>query len=110
MNREAERKRLVELFQSKSCWHNDCEFECFKCDNIRIVNREIEIIVDHLLDNGIVVPPDELYSIVDKGTIYATVSKAMVDWLPLYVVKEPEKYGYYRTREQALKALEGKGE
>ena len=66
-----------------------------------------EQIADHLLANGVIVPPNELYSIVDKGTIYATVSKAIVEWLPLYVIKEPEKYGYYKTKEEAEEKLRG---
>ena len=33
--------------------------------------------------------------------------KTMVDWLPLYVIENPEKYGYYKTREEAEQALKG---
>ncbi len=73
-------------------------------------DKSINAIADYLLENDVIVPPDELYSIVDKGTIYATISKAMVDWLPLYVIKEPEKYGYYKTREQAQAKLKEGGE
>ena len=69
-----------------------------------------ENIVDDLLANGVIVPPDELYSIVDKGTIYASISKAISDWLPLYVIKNPEKYGYYKSREEAEEALKGGAE
>lgn len=57
MNRESERKRLVELLQIKSCWYNDCETGCDKCGNVGISDTDIEKIADHLLDNGIVVPP-----------------------------------------------------
>lgn len=61
MTREAERKRLVELLQSKSCWYNDCETGCDKCGNVGLCDRDIEIIADHLLDNGIgIKPPIEL--------------------------------------------------
>jgi hypothetical protein len=76
-------------------------------------NSDIErnmIFADYLLKNGVIVPLDALYSIVDKGTIYATVSKTTVDWLPLYVIKAPEKYGYYRKREEAEQALKGGAE
>lgn len=57
MNREAERKRLVELLQIKSCWYNDCETGCDKCGNVGISDTDIEKLADHLLDNDIVVPP-----------------------------------------------------
>jgi hypothetical protein len=86
------RDRLIELIQNSV---NGC------------ARHWAEIIADYLIENGVIVPPDELYVIVDKGTIYATVSKAMVDWLPLYVIKEPEKYGYYRTKEEAEQKLKG---
>ncbi len=68
-------------------------------------HTETEYIVECLLNEGVIVQPDELYSIVDKGTIYASISKAIVDWLPLYVIKNPEKYGYYKTREEAEQKL-----
>lgn len=76
-----------------------------KKHNISASSVILEEYAEELLANGVIVPPNELYSIVDKGTIYATVSKAIVEWLPLYVIKEPEKYGYYKTKEEAEKAL-----
>lgn len=95
------KERLVELIKSTGK-----KYEFYDCTE----EEALELLAENLLENGVIVPPDELYSIVDKGTIYATVSKAMVDWLPLYVIKEPEKYGYYKTREQAqAKLKEGAG-
>ena len=92
-----DRDRLIELvFKS--------EYSDFPC---HLNNVRIEDLADYLLANGVIVPPNELYSIVDKGTIYATVSKAIVEWLPLYVIKEPEKYGYYKTKEEAEEKLRG---
>lgn len=63
MNREAERKRLVEILKENChCINEDCE----KCSSngICFTHRE----ADHLLDNGIVVPP---YKVGTK--VYATI-------------------------------------
>ena len=88
------RDRLIELLNKKY------DHFCDQCG----VNKDshyTESLADYLLENGVIVPPNELFNIVDIGTMYATVSKAVGDWLPLYVIKNPEKYGYYRTREEA---------
>lgn len=62
-------------------------------------------IADYLLENGVIVPPDELYTIVDKGTYFEDIRPVRVDYLPLYAIKNPIKNGYYFTKEQARKAL-----
>lgn len=62
-------------------------------------------IADYLLENGVIVPPDELYTIVDKGTHFEDIRPVRVDYLPLYAIKNPIKNGYYFTKEQARKAL-----
>ena len=97
------RGRLIEWMKEAETKVQQTLKERFSLD----LTEWLEIYADFLLENGMIVPPDELYSIVDKGTIYATVSKAIVEWLPLYVIKNPEKYGYYRTREEAEQALKG---
>ena len=76
-----------------------------KKHNIAASSVILQEYADELLANGVIVPPEELYSIVDKVTIYATVSKAIVEMLPLYVIKEPEKYGYYKTKDEAEEKL-----
>ena len=95
------RDRLIEILM-KWFWEDDTGHII----NYFTVN-EAEHIANYLLANGVIVPPDELYSITDEGTRYATVSKAKIDWLPLYVIKNPEKYRFYRTREEAEQALKG---
>ena len=126
MNREAERNRLVEILkQNCHCINEDCE----KCSSngICFTHRE----ADHLLDNGVVVPP---YKVGTK--VYATIGSLS---LPIpYAVYEVEIQRYvlvtgglvpvvklkkgavtygeihtsldslYATREEAEKALEGK--
>ena len=52
------RDRLIELLSSKSCWGNDCdEGGCGKCGKIGLPTDDIVILADHLLANGVVVPP-----------------------------------------------------
>ena len=92
--------RLIELLLK----HTDNAFNTSE-DKHFVYSTTIGEVADTLLSSDVIVPPDELYSIIDKGTIYATVSKAIVDWLPLYLIKEPEKYGYYKTKEEAEQAL-----
>ena len=67
MTNDKQRERLVELLQiGDETRRNPLRW----CDD-----EIVESLADHLLANGVIVPPDELYSIVDKGTIYASVSK-----------------------------------
>ena len=62
MNREAEKKRLVELIESYPCMSTaeDCFMESISDD-----------LASYLLDNGVVVPPckvgDTVYKIVDMS-------------------------------------------
>ena len=51
------RDRLIELLKSKSCWYNDCETGCDKCGNVGLCDRDIEIIADYLIENGVIAPP-----------------------------------------------------
>ena len=59
VNRESERKRLVELICKQSCNYNTCEnsISCSRCKFVSLCDEEIEDLADALLDNGIVVPP-----------------------------------------------------
>ena len=65
--------------------------------------KVVDDIADYLLENGVVVPPDELYTIVDKGTRWANVMPVAIEYLPLFAIKNPIKNGYYFTKEEALK-------
>ena len=134
VNREAERKRLVGLLQIKSCWYNDCETGCDKCGNVGVSDTDIDKIADHLLDNGVVVPPckvgDKLYTTLCYGigdwriresTVYE-VRQRFGTGLEIYemIRRENGTYSYFRieldsfgktvflTREDAVKALKGK--
>lgn len=59
-----ERERLIELLKSKSCWYNDCETGCDKCGNVGLCDRDIEIIADYLLANGVIVPQCKVGDVV----------------------------------------------
>ena len=66
-----------------------------------------EDLPDYLLANGLIVPPSEhVYFIVDKGTKYAMAMPKRTDELPLYKLRDLEKYGYYLSKEEAEKASE----
>lgn len=69
MNRESERKRLVELILKQTCNHNACEnsIDCLHCKFVSLCDEEAEDLANALLDNGIVVPPvkvgDKVYKV-----------------------------------------------
>ena len=88
-----ERERLIELLN--------------KIDvNVLEFPADIEALADYLLANGVIVPPSEhVYFIVDKGTKYAMAMPKRTDELPLYKLRDLEKYGYYLSKEEAEKAL-----
>ena len=125
MNREAERKRLVELLQSKSCWYNDCETGCDKCGNVGISDADIEKIADHLLDNGIIVPPVKpntfAYFFIRNEVKEGYVREILIDKGgakiavcydgTYFKIFKPYDFGrtVFLTREEAQKALEGSG-
>ena len=94
-----ERERLIELIKNSDvfgrcgCHYND-------------VDRFCKDLADYLLANGVIVPPSEhVYFIVDKGTKYAMAMPKRTDELPLYKLRELEKYGYYLSKEEAEKHL-----
>ena len=138
MNREAERKRLVELI-SECCAKN--------LNMVQLLEFEKLILADHLLDNGIVVPPVKVgqtvyvmnktwrqaylwvnydntfiktthYIVADVVAIIKTRKQTLVK-LGTYnhatFTREYERYPIsaigktvFTSREDAVKALEGK--
>ena len=119
MNREAERKRLVELLNT----HQDYGTKYFYSENCQnISSTSNEIIADCLLDNGIVVPP------VKVGDKVYELNTTYTPFVSNYVVEDygiPVKniLGYWRvipfdeigktvftSREDAEKALKGESE
>ena len=119
MNREAERKRLVELLK-------DAERK-YLCNGTNIPQMA-EFIADHLLDDGWMRPPVKVGQIVyeidlpEYGIIVCKVTKVFCDSREVIVNvidghgKGSEYYfdfddfgkTVFTSREDALKALEGK--
>lgn len=94
-----ERERLIELIR----------FGYGKGRANENVKQVEETIADYLLANGVIVPPSEhVYFIVDKGTKYAMAMPKRTDELPLYKLRDLEKYGYYLSKEEAEKSTCGK--
>lgn len=54
------RDRLIELLKQKSCVYAPCDQECGGCNNVEMYDDSIESIADHLLANGVIVPPVQL--------------------------------------------------
>ncbi len=93
----SERERLIELLQN---WGNK------ENDGVRA-----ESIADYLLKNGVVVLPcEKVYYIVDKNTKYATVYSKNIKELSICAIRDFTQYGYYKTKEEAEKALKGGAE
>lgn len=94
MNKQ--RERLIELMTQA------------ENKELSLLGFEKKILADYLLANGVIVPPSEhVYFIVDKGTKYAMAMPKRTDELPLYKLRDLEKYGYYLSKEEAEKALKG---
>lgn len=123
VNREAERKRLVKILKENChCKNEDCE----KCSSngICFTHRE----ADHLLDNGIVVPPvkvgQTVYTIIDckkrAEKLIITGVHYYSKYLSFCALSRSQKQYYFEdddigktvftSREDAEKALEGSGE
>ena len=52
------RDRLKELIRQKSCFDVNCDGDCFNCtDKYSVLEIDVERIADHLLANGVIVPP-----------------------------------------------------
>ena len=136
MNRESERKRLVEILkQNCHCINEDCE----KCSSNGICFTRRE--ADHLLDNGIIVPPVKVGQTVYRITKLLSGDKFVTEGI-IFEVSSTYENGTSKTRfyfwakgdeqasrhyslwcdltefeksiftsrEDALKALEGSGE
>ena len=78
----SEREKLTELIQKSV---NGC------------ARNWAETIADYLLKNGIIVPPCERVHL-------------SIHCLKIYEAKNLAKYGFYTTKEEALKALKGGAE
>lgn len=72
----------------------------------QLPEHAFEAIADHLIAEGVIVPPKIVYLIVNKGTQYAFVSRKSPDYMQLYEIKDLKKNGYYLTKEEAEKALD----
>ena len=124
MNREAERKRLVELCEDvvlscKSSLCADCEHN--KIDYPHCMSEHF---ADHLLDNGIVVPPvkvgDKVWLISENGSYVYDIDVEIVFWDRdgCYIETRQhdgftdEDFGktVFLTREEAEVKLKGEGE
>jgi hypothetical protein len=57
------RDRLVEILLQKTCHYSDtpCDKECGVCGNIELYRSDVESLADHLIENGVVVPPCSLH-------------------------------------------------
>ena len=74
-------------------------------------DNEILDIAEYLLENGVIVPPcGKIYSIVDKNTKYAYIHSKRIEELSIYEIRNLSHYGYYTTKEEAEKALQGGAE
>lgn len=63
-----ERERLIKLLEQCSCHYSPpCTGECGECHNVEMFDRQIEHIADHLIANGVIVPPCEV-----GDTVYET--------------------------------------
>ena len=119
MNRESERKRLVELTRK----HLKEEL------GMNIHTDILEKYADHLLDNGIVVPPvkvgQTLYLVrqdiqkIIEVVVTAIMQRKTFQYAEVDIVEDNRKsfitlayWGnrLFPTREEAKKALEGSGE
>jgi hypothetical protein len=70
--------------------------------------KGVEDFADYLLESDVIVPPcDTVWFIVDKNTKYAMAMPRQTDELPLYMLRDLNKYGYYKTKEEAEQVLKG---
>lgn len=107
----SERERLIELLQ-------DCHIrETYLLQSQTLgdifYKSVIDEIADYLLDNGVIVLPpyDRVYFIVDGNSPqYRYIDSKSLHSLTLYEIQDLSKYGYYTTKEEALKALKGGAE
>lgn len=91
------RNRLIELLdEARNKW--------------LFVDKYNEAVADHLLASGVIASPcDTVWFIADKNTKYAIAMPRQTKELPLYMLSDLKKYGYYRTKEEAEQAIEKDG-
>lgn len=86
---ELMRDRLIELLRQRSCYYVDCSGRsCVGCQNVFIQDNDIERIADHLLENGVIVPPYRC------GTVVYVVRSQTSNGKNLYMRKE--RIDHYR--------------
>lgn len=113
------KNRLIELLKQRSCVYVTCDRECGECHNVEMYDDAIESIADHLIANGVIVPPckvgDIVYSINRKALEgHFEDNRYIVDgWSEYKVCEIPFSLtlwecgwkGIFLTREEAEKAL-----
>ena len=119
------RDRLIELLKQKACHYVLCDNECGGCKNVEMYDDSIESIADHLLANGVIVPPvkvgqtvyfiDHDFDVVFKGKLVSYSLDAAHLWFNchyesgLNMWHTIERFGkdVFLTREEAETALKG---
>ena len=127
-----EREKLIKLIERCSCHYSPpCTGECGECHNIEMFDKQMENLADHLLANGVIVPPcyigqsiwylhksyDGLIE-VDEGKVSMLQQKADKSWKARITVNSsvwdftPNEIGtiYFLTKEEAEKALKERSE
>lgn len=120
------RDRLIELIKQKSFVYVPCDRDCGGCDNTEMYEDSIISLADHLLANGVIVPPckvgDTVYYVYKGNTIVNALvedwkKEASGDWLfracfsmngsSVTLLFGDNKIGktVFLTREEAEKAL-----
>ncbi len=51
------RDRLIELLSSKTCRNSKCIPNCAKCENVPLLDEDVEHLADYLLADGWMRPP-----------------------------------------------------
>lgn len=121
------RDRLTELIKQKSCVYVPCDNECGGCKNTEMYDDSIDSLADHLLTNGVIVPPVAMgqtcYKVWRGEILEVRVVSIAYEPLPAfsYTVRfnslgvlcllqdgtrnEAYSWDIYTTREEAEKAL-----
>lgn len=90
-----ERKRLTKLLK---------EAFILADDNYGMPN--VSQVTNYLFKNGVIIPPCKVvWYIVNRNTEFECVMSANIENLPLYIIKNLDKYEYYECKEEAEKAL-----
>ena len=122
------RDRLIELLKQKSCVYVPCDNECGGCKNVEMYDDSIESIADHLLSEGVIVPPvkvgQTLYKVYMGEILEVKAIEISYELLPAFTYTihfnslgvlclmsdgtRNEKYSWdiFLTREEAENALE----